>query len=114
LTISQRRLLLRLSVALAVFSLWLHPTSAQQMDPRAYTNVPTGLNFLIGGFSYSAGDVLVDPSIPIKDANAKVETAIVGYVRTLALGGQSGTIGLVVPYASVSANGLVEGQAAAD
>jgi hypothetical protein len=111
-TISRRGLLFGLPVVLAVFSLSLHPANAQQMDPRAYANVPTGFNFLFAGFSYSEGDVLVDPSIPVKDASAKVDTAIVGYVHTLALWGQSGTIGLVVPYASVSANGLVEGQAA--
>jgi hypothetical protein len=110
-TKSLRGLHFQVAIVLSVFALGLHPANAQQMDPRAYTNVPTGLNFLIGGFSYSEGDVLVDPSIPIKDANAKVETAIVGYARTLALWGQSGTIGLVVPYASVSASGQVEGQA---
>ena len=80
---------------------------AQQMDPRSYSNVPIAQNFLLAGFAHSQGGVLVDPSLPIDNVSAKIETALVGYVRTLDLWGQSGTIGLVVPYASVYATGQV-------
>jgi hypothetical protein len=81
------------------------------MDPRSYSNVPAGLNFLLAGYIYQEGDVVVDPTVPIKDLNAKVDTAAVSYVHTLAFRGQSATVGLIVPYASISADGLVEGQA---
>lgn len=83
---------------------------AQQMDPRAYSNVPLGLNFVLAGFAHTEGDVLLDPSLPVENAHAVVQTAILGYVRTLAFWGQSGTIGLVLPYASLSADGSLDGQ----
>ena len=79
------------------------------MDPRSYSNVPTGLDFLLVGYAHQEGDVLLDPTVPIKDLSAKVDTAAVSYVHTLAVRGQSATVGLIVPYASISANGLVEG-----
>jgi Putative MetA-pathway of phenol degradation len=85
---------------------------AQQMEPRSYSNVPIGLNFVIAGYAHSRGDVLLDPSLPVEDANAKVDTLILGYARTLALWGQSGTLSVVLPYASLSANGTLEGQTA--
>jgi hypothetical protein len=80
------------------------------MEPRAYANSPIGLNFLIAGYGYLWGDVLVDPSLPVKDVDAKVHAAVVTYARVLDFWGQSGTLALGVPYAWLSANGEVEGQ----
>ena len=103
---------LRLACVIMVCGLWLSQAQAQQMDPRSYSNVPTGLDFVLGGYSHSEGDVLVDPTVPIKDVDAKVDAYLVGYVHTLAVRSQSATVGLVVPYATISANGLVEGRSA--
>ena len=83
---------------------------AQVMEPLSYTNAPIGLNFLIGGYGYLWGDVLTDPSLPIKDADAKVHTAVLTYARVLDFWGQSGTVALLVPYAWLSASGEVAGQ----
>jgi len=83
---------------------------AQVMEPLSYTNGPIGLNFLIAGYGYLWGDVLVDPSLPIKGADAKIHSAFVNYARVVDLGGQSGTLALVVPYAWLSATGEVAGQ----
>jgi hypothetical protein len=82
------------------------------MDPRSYANVPVGLNFLLAGYAYSWGDVVLDPSVPITNASAKVNLGLLGYIRSLDFWGESGTLALVLPYASVSARGDVEGQAA--
>jgi hypothetical protein len=84
---------------------------AQVMEPLSYTNAPIGLNFLIAGYAYLWGDVLVDPSLPVKDADAEVNTAVLTYSRVLDFWGQSGTVALVVPYAWLSASGEVAGQA---
>jgi hypothetical protein len=84
---------------------------AQTMEPRAYSNSPIGLNFLIAGYGYLWGDVLVDPSLPIGDLDARVHTAVATYARILDFWGQSGTLALNLPYAWLSASGAVEGQA---
>jgi len=88
----------------------LNSAHAQQMEPRSYSNSPIGLNFGIVGYQYSWGDVLVDPSLPIKNANAKVDTVALGYGRVLDFWGESGTLAAVLPYARISASGQVEGQ----
>lgn len=80
---------------------------AQQLEPRAYANLPIGLNFLLVGYTYSQGDVLLDPSLPVSDAKARVNTLILGYVRSLDIGGRSGSIGLAVPYAGIDASGQI-------
>jgi hypothetical protein len=80
---------------------------AQQLEPRAYANLPIGLNFLLVGYTYSQGDVLFDPSLPVSDAKARVNTLILGYVHSLDIGGRSGSIGLAVPYAGIDASGQI-------
>lgn len=83
---------------------------AQQLEPRAYANLPVGLNFLLAGYAHSQGDVLLDPSLPVTDASAKVDILILGYLRSLDLWGKSGSVGLVLPRAWISARGDLEGQ----
>jgi len=92
------------SLALAII---FHPGSAnaQSMEPRAYSNAPVGMNFLILGYAYQQGDVLLDPSVPVKDVSAKVHTAVLAYARSLDVFGKSGKIDIVVPYAWLSASG---------
>ncbi len=83
---------------------------AQSMEPLSYTNAPIGLNFLLAGYGYLWGGVLVDPSLPVKDVNAKISTAGLTYTRVLDIAGQSGMLTLVAPYAWLSAKGEVDGQ----
>ena len=56
---------------------------AQSLEPRAYTNTPVGMNFLLAGYNYADGALLFDPSLPVTDANARVDMGFVGYVRSL-------------------------------
>src|SRR5512137_2454836 len=62
--------------------------SAQELDPRAYTPVPTGGNVLLSAFTYQSGEVLLDPSLPITDLNAKIGIATLGYARTFSFFGR--------------------------
>ncbi len=42
----------------------LAPTAAaQDIEPRAYSNAPVGVNFLIAGYGYAEGGVASDPSL---------------------------------------------------
>jgi len=95
-------------LAVGVMSAW--GAIAQQLEPRAYSNLPVGLNFLLAGYAYSQGDVVLDPSLPVANASAKVNSLVLGYLRSLDFRGNSGSIALVLPYAGVSASGDLEGQ----
>src|SRR5271154_1345000 len=80
---------------------------SQSMEPLSYTNSPIGLNFLIAGYGYQTGNVLVDPSLPVKNVKATVDTAFLAYSRVLDFWGESGSLALIVPYAWLSASGDV-------
>jgi hypothetical protein len=82
----------------------------QELEPRAFSNTPIGLNFLIASYTYSQGDVLFDPSVPLKDANALTHIGALSYVRSLNVFGRSGKIAFALPYAWLSGSALIDGE----
>ena len=100
------------TAALAFALSFLTPAHGQQMEPRSYSNAPIGLNFLVAGYVHQEGAVLLDPSVPITDLSAKADLGVLGYVRVVDLWGQSGTIGLALPYGSITASGKIREQGA--
>jgi outer membrane putative beta-barrel porin/alpha-amylase len=93
-------------VAALVCASW-SPVRAQSMEPLSYTNAPIGLNFLVVGYAYQTGDVLVDPTLPLKNIKATIDDAFVAYSRVISVWGQSGNLAMVMPYAWLSATGDV-------
>jgi hypothetical protein len=75
---------------------------AQDIEPRAYSNAPVGVNFLVAGVAHSSGGLSLDPSIPVTDAQLDTNIAVLAYARVLDLWGVSGKFDVVVPYASLS------------
>jgi hypothetical protein len=83
---------------------------AQDLEPRAYANAPVGLNFLILGYGYSRGDVALDSSVPIEDAELTAHGAFLAYARALDVWGRAGKLDVVLPYGWVSGTATVAGQ----
>lgn len=106
------RLPSRLVVALAALAPGGVPSAAAQtMEPLSYSNAPIGLNFLISGYSHQWGNVLADPSLPVRDVEASVDAGNLAYSRIIDVWGRSGSLAMVVPYAWLSASGEVFEQA---
>lgn len=59
---------------------------AQDLEPRLYTNVPVGMNFLGAGYGYSEGNVLFDPSVALDNAEIEIDGSLLGYGRSIRLG----------------------------
>ncbi len=102
--------ILAVGLALVFLSLSVYAPGAyaQSMEPRAYTNAPVGMNFLVLGYSYTQGDVLFDPAVPLTNADIQIHSLTLGYSRMLDLWGRSGSIGVVLPYAWLSGSATVE------
>lgn len=83
---------------------------AGEIEPRAYVNTPVGVNFLLGGYAYSKGDLSTPGGSPLKDAELKTNTGILAYARSLDVWGKSGKFDLIVPYTELSGNAMVNGQ----
>lgn len=75
---------------------------AQSIEPRAYSNAPVGVNFLIAGFAQTRGGLAFDTSVPISDVDLRTSNGVLGYARTLDLWGRSGKVDMFVQYAALS------------
>jgi hypothetical protein len=60
------------------------------------------LNFFVAGYSYQAGGVLFDPSIPLENAEIKTHSSLFAYARSIKVGKISGKVDAIVPYAWLS------------
>ena len=85
---------------------------AQELEPRRWSHLPVGANFLGVGYAYTESDIFFNPALQIEDTSAEVHTAIVSYVRVLDVFGKSGRIDLLIPYSTGRWEGLLEGQPA--
>jgi Putative MetA-pathway of phenol degradation len=83
--------------------------AAQTMDPRAYANLPVGLNFLLAGYTYSEGELGFDAASPLQDGRTEVHAVPVGYVRSLDVFGKSGSIAVVLPLVDLTATASLNG-----
>jgi len=91
--------MIRVWPLVALYSISSIPALAQQLEPRAYTASPVGVNAVIWAFGNAVGDLNFDPSIPIDDGRARITTAVLGYFRSLDVAGKSGSISVGMPYA---------------
>jgi outer membrane putative beta-barrel porin/alpha-amylase len=82
---------------------------AQEMEPRAYSSSPVGMNFLSLSAGNTRGGILFDASVPITDASADLNLGVMGYARTFALAGKQGLAGAGVSYARGDLEGVVGG-----
>ena len=71
---------------------------AQDIEPRAYSNAPIGVNFLIVGYVYTQGGLSFDSAIPVTDAKLNTSNAVIGYARVFDFWGKSGKFDAIVPY----------------
>lgn len=110
--IPKRRKIRRLTVKSASLAFFLmhHLANATDMDPRSYSNIPVGLNFLIAGYGYTKGNVAFTPSVPIKNGKVEIHTAILAYARALDVFGKSGKVDVILPGASLSGTAQVLGE----
>ena len=89
--------------------IWSTLVAAQEMEPRSYSAVPIGTNFIVMDYSRSSGDILFDPSLPVTDLQAKINTYSLGLSHSFGVLGHVASIAIAVPYANANLTGNVEG-----
>jgi hypothetical protein len=85
-------------------------TLAQDLDPRAYVKAPVKGTVLIANYAHSEGGVVTDPTLPLEDLEATVNSATLGVARTFGIFGRSAQALVALPYGWVDATAKVNGQ----
>jgi hypothetical protein len=75
---------------------------AQDIEPRAYSNAPVGVNFLIAGYAYTRGGLAFDSALPVANPELETSSAVLAYARVLDIWGMSGKLDALIPYTWLS------------
>lgn len=82
---------------------------AQDIEPRAYSNAPVGVNFAIAGYVFTRGGLNFDASVPVTDAELDTSSAVFAYARVIDLWGRTGKFDVIVPYTRLSGTADFDG-----
>ena len=82
----------------------------QELEPRSLVNLPVGTNFIIAGYAYGQGNILLDPSIPLENFDGKLHTFVAVYLRSINLFGLSGKVDVILPYGTGEWDYFYEGK----
>ena len=86
------------------------PAGAQDIEPRAYSNAPVGVNFLIAGYAQTRGGLSFDSALPASNPDLTTSSAVVAYVRVLDIAGKSAKFDVVAPVTDLSGSVDFDGQ----
>ena len=74
--------------------------TSQELEPRTYSNVPVGVNFVAVGYAYNQGNILLDPALPIEDVDARIHVVFARYIRSFSLFGLPSKAKINLPWTS--------------
>jgi Putative MetA-pathway of phenol degradation len=78
------------------------PAGGQEIEPRAFSNAPVGVNFLVGGYAFTSGSLSTDPAVPVRNAQLETSSGVLAYVRAIDLWGMSAKVDAILPYTRLS------------
>jgi hypothetical protein len=88
----------------------VYDARAQDIEPRAFSNAPVGVNFLVVGYAYTRGGLAFDSALPLTNPDLNTSNAVVGYAQVFDFWGKSGKFDAIVPYTWLSGTADLLGQ----
>jgi len=89
---------------------WVNTAFAQDTEPRRWSQIPTGVNFIGLAYSYTDGDIFFDPLLLIEDGTFELHGTVFAYIRTLEFMGKSARVDFALPYKAGRWEGLLDGE----
>jgi hypothetical protein len=73
----------------------------QDLEPRAYASVPKGINVLAVGYGFNRGNVLTDPSLPVKDFILSTQSIGINYIHSFSISKKLARVQVSLPFADM-------------
>jgi hypothetical protein len=89
---------------------WANASFAQDLEPRRWSQMPSGLNFAGIGYGYTDGDIFFDPLLLVEEATFELHNVGLVYVRSLDVLGKSARVDFTLPYRAGRWEGTVDGE----
>jgi len=83
---------------------------AQELEPRRWSHLPVGTDYIGVGYLYTEGDILFDPVLRIEDADFEVHTFPAKYIHAFGLGDKSARVEFLGGYQDGHWEGLLDGE----
>jgi len=83
---------------------------AQELEPGAYWPIAKNINIITAVNAINWGDIAFDPSLPIEDGRATINTSVVAFTRAFSLSGRSANLGISVPIVAGHLEGVFLGE----
>jgi len=84
--------------------------TAQDLEPRSFSQTPVGMNFGLLALGFADGNMLFDSSTTLEDVTGQITSVSAGYVRTLDFFGASAKAAAIVPVMWGDWEGLYQGE----
>lgn len=97
-------------ILVLLISFYSIAVAGQDLEPRAYANIPKGTNVLAVGYGYNKGNVLSDPSLPIKDFKLNTQILALNYIRSFSLAKKLARVQVSVPMVDMQGKLLLNGE----
>jgi hypothetical protein len=99
-------------IGLATVLLLAQPCFSQELEPRRWSHLPTGLNFAGGGYAYTKADISDSPALRLDDVEMEMSSWLFKYIRTFELFDKSARVDLTQGYQKGRWTGLLDGKPA--
>ena len=83
---------------------------AQEIEPRVFVPSPAGVTFVAVAVGRSTGGILTDPSLPVDNVEAEIDSSAIGVGHTFGLAGRLATAGFILPRVSGHFSGTLDGE----
>jgi hypothetical protein len=96
-------------VWLTMWASFAADAGAQDLEPRRWSHLPTGMNVIGASTIWTDGEIFSDPVARLQDATFERYTLSSSYVRTFEWLGKSSRIDFALPYVAARWEGLLDG-----
>ena len=96
-------------IGLTTLLLSAPPSFSQELDPRRWSHLPTGLNIAGAGYVYTEAEISDTPALRLEDVDMGMSTWALRYIRTFELLGKSMRVDLTQGYQKGRWTGLLDG-----
>lgn len=84
--------------------------NAQEIEPRAYSNAPIGVIFLIIGYAYTDGGLAFDSTSLLTEPKLNTSGPFIAFARSIEMFGKSAKFDIIAPVAHLSGSALLNGE----
>ena len=82
-------------------------SSAQDLEPRAYANMPKDGNVIVASYGFMKGDIVSEPTLPIEDFIVSSNNFGVGYMHTFGLADKLARVQVAIPFVIMDGHATV-------